>query len=273
MVHYTLTQWMCFFYLYSFAGWVIESAIVSVSTGKLVNRGFLRSPMLPLYGSGAVLILAISIPLEADPAAVYFGGMIGATALEYCTAAAMESMFKMKYWDYTGQRFQFQGRICLKSSLFWGVLSVVLTEYLHPPVERFVLGLPAFTAAGSVFAVTAAALADAVFAVRAALDLKKLLERITRIRAELETASRQLLEQLGAPPEEAQALRARIDSLKDELRLAFSRVGFLKSQLIKAHPHASSRHFGAALAELRERIEQRVQKALDGQNGSPEERK
>ena len=120
---------------------------------------------------------------------------------------------------------------------------------------------------------TAAALADAVFAVRAALDLKKLLERITRIRAELETASRQLLEQLGAPPEEAQALRARIDSLKDELRLAFSRVGFLKSQLIKAHPHASSRRFGAALAELRERMEERVQKALDGQNGSPEERK
>lgn len=65
--------------------------------------------------------------------------MIGATVLEYVTGWAMEAIFKMKYWDYSKNKWNLHGRICLKSSLFWGVLAVALVEWIHPPVERLVL--------------------------------------------------------------------------------------------------------------------------------------
>ena len=57
MYSYTIVQWLFFFYFYCFVGWCIESAYVSVRTRKLTNRGFMRGPFLPLYGSGAIMML------------------------------------------------------------------------------------------------------------------------------------------------------------------------------------------------------------------------
>ena len=68
--------------------------------------------------------------------------MIAATVFEYIVGVVMEKIFKVKYWDYSKQRFQFQGYICLRSSLCWGFLGLILTSVIHPPIEKLVLGLP-----------------------------------------------------------------------------------------------------------------------------------
>ena len=60
MYTYTWYQWLAFFYVYCFLGWIFESTYVSLKQKRLVNRGFLRLPMLPLYGSGAVMMLWVS---------------------------------------------------------------------------------------------------------------------------------------------------------------------------------------------------------------------
>lgn len=97
MYSYSLIQWILFFYIYCFLGWIIESTIVSVTRKKLVNRGFLIAPMLPLYGTGAILILFVSLPVKDNIFLVYFFGMIAATILEYFTGWLMETLLKMKY--------------------------------------------------------------------------------------------------------------------------------------------------------------------------------
>lgn len=61
---YTWYQWLTFFYFYSFLGWIFESSYVSVKQRRLVNRGFLRIPLLPLYGSGALMMLIVSRPFQ-----------------------------------------------------------------------------------------------------------------------------------------------------------------------------------------------------------------
>ena len=50
---YSAAQWLLVFYLYCMLGWCFESTVVSVGQRRLVNRGFLRGPMLPIYGFGA----------------------------------------------------------------------------------------------------------------------------------------------------------------------------------------------------------------------------
>ena len=134
MYSYTWYQWLTFFYLYCFAGWIFESAYVSILKKRLVNRGFLRLPLLPLYGTGAVMMLWVSLPFEDNLLLVYLSGVVAATILEYVTGWTMERLFKMKYWDYSDQRFNFRGYICLSSSIAWGFLTILLTEVLHPPV-------------------------------------------------------------------------------------------------------------------------------------------
>ena len=66
MYSYTIVQWLFFFYFYCFVGWCIESAYVSVRTRKLTNRGFMRGPFLPLYGSGAIMMLVVSMPFQEN---------------------------------------------------------------------------------------------------------------------------------------------------------------------------------------------------------------
>ena len=81
--NYSITEWIAFFFIYSFLRWCIESAIVSFNKRKLTNRGFLKGPMLPLYGSGAVIMLLSTLWAKDNYVLVYICGTIGATALEY----------------------------------------------------------------------------------------------------------------------------------------------------------------------------------------------
>ena len=142
MYSYTIVQWLFFFYFYCFFGWCFESTYVSLKEKRLVNRGFMRAPFLPLYGSGGIMMLVVSAPFQGNTLLVYFAGCVGATALEYVTGVAMEALFKVRYWDYSKQKFNFQGHICLKSTLAWGFLTIFMTEWLHKTIEGVALRIP-----------------------------------------------------------------------------------------------------------------------------------
>ena len=47
------------FFILSGAGWLWEVVFVGLSTGTLVNRGFLHGPWLPVYGVGGLLFLLL----------------------------------------------------------------------------------------------------------------------------------------------------------------------------------------------------------------------
>ena len=64
MYTYNILQWLAFFFIYCFIGWCIESTIVSIERKKIVNRGFLKLPLLPIYGSGAIIILIVCLPVR-----------------------------------------------------------------------------------------------------------------------------------------------------------------------------------------------------------------
>ena len=82
MFSYSIMQWLFFFYLYCLLGWFFESTYVSIKSTKWVNRGFMRGPFLPLYGSGAFMMLIVSRSFQHNIVLVYFAGCIVATALE-----------------------------------------------------------------------------------------------------------------------------------------------------------------------------------------------
>ena len=179
MYVYTMGQWLLFFFLYCFLGWVWESCYVSAKQQQWVNRGFLHGPMLPIYGFGAVIILWATLPARQSLPLIFLLGMLAATALEYATGAAMEALFKVRYWDYSRQPFNLNGHICLTCSLAWGAFSILLVRFLHPPVEELVLRLPAFLVDPLAFLLTVVFTVDAVRSFQAAMDLREVLTRLT----------------------------------------------------------------------------------------------
>lgn len=192
MYTYQWHQWLTFFYIYCFFGWIFESTYVSLKQGHFVNRGFLRLPMLPLYGTGAVMMLWVSLPVKNSLVLVYLSGVAAATVLEYVTGWLMERLFKMKYWDYSNQRFQLNGYICLSSSIAWGFLTIFLTEVIHQPVADLVLALRPSVQIPLLAIVSAFFVADTIQSTREALALGKALEAMTRMKAELEDMQVQL---------------------------------------------------------------------------------
>lgn len=134
---YHLLSW---FYIYSFLGWVWESSYVSIKSGKLVNRGFITGPLCTIYGCGAVIVYLLARPFSGNLITLFLAGMILATVLEYITAVIMESLFHTSWWNYSKNKFNFQGRICLGASLGWGVFTVILF-YIFQPFVSFIVEL------------------------------------------------------------------------------------------------------------------------------------
>lgn len=226
MYEYGWYQWLAFFYIYCFFGWIFESTYVSVKKGHFVNRGFLRLPMLPIYGTGAVMMLWVSLPVRDSLLLVYTSGAIAATILEYVTGWGMERLFKVKYWDYSNQRFQVNGYICLSSTIAWGFLTVLLTEILHPPIARYVLGIPLGVLLVCIGGITVLFVLDAVQSVKEALDLAKVLDAMTNMRAELDDLQVQMallkaeMQQRAAESRDESLLRLELLKSQAEARTA-----------------------------------------------------
>ena len=205
--YYTLTQWSLLFYLYGFLGWVWESCYVSLCRRQWVNRGFLHGPMLPIYGFGALMILLATLPVRQNLALVFLLGTASATLLEYVTGAAMERIFHVRYWDYSHQRFQVKGYICLRSSIAWGFFSILLVRVLHPPLEDAVLALPTLAAQILSLGLTVCFGADVGASAREAFDLKELLEKAAENNASLASLEAQLQQLSDAAESRSEAFR------------------------------------------------------------------
>lgn len=220
MYQYTVIQWLFFFYLYCFLGWCVESAYVSIKSKKFVNRGFMRGPFLPLYGSGGIMMLVVSMPFQEHLLLVYVAGCIGATILEYVTGVAMEALFKVRYWDYSQNKFNFQGHICLFNSLSWGVLTIFMTEVIHRPIEKLVLSMPEPLLAGMTYMLTAGIAADFALSFKAALDLRDVLIRMEKAKEEMLHIRKRLDAMMAATSEDIsnyrESLAESISTRKEE---------------------------------------------------------
>lgn len=262
MYSYTIVQWVTFFYIYSFIGWCFESTVVSIDQRKLTNRGFMRGPMLPLYGTGAIVVLFSTMPVRDNPFLTYLFGALAATALEYVTGVCMEALFQVRYWDYSQKRFQFQGHICLTSTLAWGALSLIMVR-VHQPFERAVLMVPQELLTGVVLAITFVAAGDFATSFRTAIDLKHLLMHSQKLQEEMQALQERAdqLEQLilrekERLSQERERFTRELQSVRE--RQAVNRARTLerlsrdKARMLLRNPSALSKKYKDALERIKE---------------------
>lgn len=259
MYTYNWYQWVAFFYIYCFLGWIFESCYVSVRKHRLVNRGFLRIPMLPLYGSGAVMMLWVSLPVRDNLVLVYFSGVVAATILEYITGSIMEQLFKIRYWDYSNQRFQVHGYICLTSSVAWGFLTILMTEVIHEPIALVVSGMNQSIVISCVLLLSVVFASDMYISTRSALALGKSLEAMTKLKSDIEEMQLRLAalreeaaEHIYLAKEEA---ADRLSSVKSEARLKLASLreetAERANEFINHHPSGELSHLLRQLEEAK----------------------
>lgn len=262
MHSYHLTQWVLFFFFYSFVGWVWESCYVSVRKRRWVNRGFMHGPMLPIYGSGALVVLISTIGVRENIILIFLFGMAAATVLEYVTGAGMERLFHVRYWDYSNQKLNLHGYICVSSSLCWGCFSVLLVRVLHVPVETAVLKLPLVAADWIAFVLVAVAAVDLTQSFNEAMDMKRILTQLEESKEQLHKLEEKLK---AASVEVMEDYKKRYESMTEDYRkrahkwrqeTAFRKDAFLERINLKREERRGQ------LVWLGEKVEQLLKEEL-----------
>lgn len=125
------------FLIFSFFGWIIDSAYRSFLLHKPINGGFFRGPICPIYGVGAVVLLFIFKTFSFLPVWLVVGiGWLAMVLVEYVGAVFSEKVLQIKLWDYSDSRFDFKGRIDLAHSIYWLGLSVFFYYFILPNLIR-----------------------------------------------------------------------------------------------------------------------------------------
>jgi len=143
------------FIYYSFLGFLLEVIFAHLTRAEKQDRKcFWLLPLCPVYGLGALAILALPEGVKASPLALVLWGGLTATAVEYLMAVFYEKCLGVAFWNYAPVPGNLQGRVCPLFSLFWGLLALVVVRRLHPviasipeppiPVTAAALGLVLF---------------------------------------------------------------------------------------------------------------------------------
>jgi len=277
-------QLLWIFPLYAFLGWCLEVIYCSVTTGKFVNRGFLNGCICPIYGFGAGLVILSLTSVRYNLFLVFFGAALLGSFLELVGGFLLKRAFHLTWWDYSEEPFNLGGYICLKFSLAWGVIGLLLIQVIHPPLAYLVLSIPYYLLRVLLVLFYLYFMVDVAITVLTVRKLDRDLQEITRLSALINRGSDFLAEGIGDSAIEAarrieasgfagraRTVRGRIHAGRMEARSRLRRRlheferftalleyrGRIRSRLFRAFPNLKASDNGGALRELKARIGKR----------------
>ena len=170
----------------------MESIVRSISEKKLINTGFLKGPICPIYGIGAIILFLFLGRFENKPVLLFFIAILLLTIWEYLVGVLLEKMFHTKYWDYSDQKFNFQGRICLVNSICWGILGVMFIKYIHPFIQQIISKVDSNLLYYVISIVTIIFLVDMIVSIVKVKNIKVTLEKIEELNKEIREKAKEI---------------------------------------------------------------------------------
>ncbi len=236
-----------YFLIYSILGWLCEVTYCGILDKKITNRGFLKGPYCPIYGCGAMIIVYVLIKFRANILLVFLLGMILTSILEYITSFVMEKIFNTRWWDYSNNFMNINGRVCLLNSFLFGIMSVFTLYILHPIVVDLITKIPptviGIISTGLIVIFTV----DIATTIMALLNLKEKLHKLKDLKEDLDMK----LQEITKPdliPVVAEVLQMQIRDLIAEKRN-------FEKRLLRAFPTMNSDRFSNQFKEIKEAIE------------------
>ena len=102
-----------YFLVFAIIGWLLETAFSFYSLGHFTKRGFLFGPLCPIYGWGALILIMFFSTYKRHNIKLFFYAAIIFSVFEYLVSFGMEALFSLKWWDYTQDVLNLNGRISI----------------------------------------------------------------------------------------------------------------------------------------------------------------
>ncbi|WP_160687154.1 hypothetical protein [Clostridium sp. C2-6-12] len=256
---------MYFFYfsVYSFLGWICETTYCAIIDKKFVNRGFLKGPVCPIYGVGAVIVISVLNPVADNIILLFLCGMILTSILEYFTGFLLEVIFNLKWWDYSEHKFNLKGRVCLLNSVLFGILSVITVNFINPVITKIIESIPNSI---DIFVLGILAISffmDTIITGYKMLQLSGKLKEINVLYQEIKEKSevykdivQQNIEKLDELMENEKIAHTKelIRNLKTKLESTIMKNKSVNKRIFKAFPNMKSLKYNAPLDRLKDEL-------------------
>ena len=240
-----------YFLIYSFLGWGMESIFRSICEKKLINTGFLRGPFCPIYGIGAIIMIALLSQFEKSIVLLFFISLIILTLWEYIVGVLLEKLFKTKYWDYSDHKFNFQGRICLTNSIYWGFLGVAFVKYIHPFIESYIEKIDVNILKYIVLIFSIIFLVDTITTIIKVKNIQTTLDKIEKLNKEIKEKIKELSSMAKAKETEKikanESIQELIENLKKKRNRTILRLYKNVYRLKKAFPAINTKEITEVL--------------------------
>lgn len=129
---YKICYYFLLFLMYSVLGWLTEVVNSYFIHKRFVNRGFLIGPYCPIYGIGVLLIISFLKDYMDNFLVLFILAMVICLILEYLTSYFLELIFKARWWDYSNNRFNINGRVCLETAIPFGIGGLIIMYFINP---------------------------------------------------------------------------------------------------------------------------------------------
>jgi uncharacterized membrane protein len=175
----------------------VEVSFVAVTSGRVVNRGFLNGPVCPIYGVGMVGVLLLLEPIQDNLLLLFLGGMLLCTLVELIGGWVLEKVFHTRWWDYSNQPFNLGGYVCLGFSIMWGLAVTFVVRLLHPVIFSLVCAIPTLVGWILLGIFYALFLADFIVTLVTIIGIRKQLGELQRVAEALHHVSDDLSDRVG----------------------------------------------------------------------------
>lgn len=120
------------FCIYSVLGWIVEVIFFFAKTGRYHKRGILNGAYCPLYGFSMAVCTLLTFNILNNLFLTILLCAAVCTAFELITGIIFDKLLNRKMWDYTEQKFNLGGYICLGFTAIWGTVAAFCIRYLNP---------------------------------------------------------------------------------------------------------------------------------------------
>ncbi len=121
-----------YFILFAFIGWLLETCFSFYALGHFTKRGFLYGPLCPIYGWGALILIMFFGRYRKNNLKLFIYAAIVFTAFEYLVSYGMEALFSLKWWDYTEEFMNLNGRVSIFYTFTWGIIAILFINFIYP---------------------------------------------------------------------------------------------------------------------------------------------
>lgn len=261
-------NYLWYFVIFSVIGWCLEVAYHAVTCGKFINRGFLNGPVCPIYGAGAVALIAALKPFGENMIVLFVSASIIASVLEFITGYVLEKMFNMKWWDYSNIPFNIKGYICLKFSLCWGIVGTFLMRVLLPLCEGLIEKIPVPVAAVILGVAVVCYIADVIYTIIILSSFSKNIKLAETIALKLHDLSDgvgehisdsvfELMEKAEGLAKSGKIKIEEFEKLKKQYKEKLSHVSMGHKRLLRAFPSLKSEKYKNLLEHLKNSIDRK----------------